>query len=176
MVPSCIATDAILQSCYAPYHAPCPDCSVSHSSFSSLLCHQAQHLGSESGPEHFKRGSVHRNDGACARWLAFISPSVCSLSVRPFSASSVSGVRVGDALQVLPVRREETIPQRFQPPPHLDSCHPSIRGPNEPGKGGRIADGGRRHKLGDHMAQFVCLDRPEHRGKAARWSQWPNTR
>lgn len=142
MVPSCIATDAILQSCYAPYHAPCPDCSVSYSSFSSLLCHQAQHLGSESGPGHFKRGSVHRNDGACARWVAFISPSVCSLSVRPFSASSVSGVRVGDALQVLPVRREETIPQRFQPPPTSNPVILPSEALMSPGKvGGLLMEG-----------------------------------
>lgn len=33
------------------------------------------------------------------------------------SESSVSGSRVGNVLQMLPVRREETIPRRFQSPP-----------------------------------------------------------
>lgn len=43
--------------------------------------------------------------------------------------------------------------------PHLESPHPSIRGSNEPRKGGRIADGERERqcKWGDRVVQCVCV-------------------
>lgn len=58
-----------------------------------------------------------------------ICPSIY-LSWWCFGESSLAGSRVGNVLQMLPVRREETIPRRFQSsppnPPHLNSLNPSI--------------------------------------------------
>lgn len=106
-----------------------------------------------------------------------------------FGESSVSGSRVGNVLQMLPVRREETIPPRFQSPskPAPPQLPPSFyfaisRGANEPrrGVGGRGSAGVRQRgttvvqmRWSSHAVR-ACVFGPSisyEWGNAARWHQ-----
>lgn len=72
-MPSCIATDAILQRCNAPRHAPCPDCSVPFSSLRSLPRHQTLPCRSVCVPVcDLKRWPVHHTACMMHSGMAFI--------------------------------------------------------------------------------------------------------